>query len=460
MYTTALDTGEQATLWRRLVEHPFECPEQGLDLTRRLAREQGWRIDEARAAVDEYRRFCFLAVVERAPMTPSEAVDEVWHLHLLHTQDYWLQFCPQVLGRPLHHGPTRGGRDEARRFRAQYADTLAAYERHFGPPPARWWPGHAARFADPARIRRVDRDRYWVLPKPRLSLRALASLCLLLPGTARALPVNVLDWTAEPFLLLYASLMLAGIAMLFVGRRRMRERIATVGGELSVSETACLAGGPERAVDAAIAELLQRRAIVLEPEGQRLRLTAEPATLPEPLSVVARRVGLRGNIDAVIKDSLPWLDGPQQSLVRRGLVLAPAEAAKAALQPALPLALVLLLGLAKIAVGLSRDKPIGMLAFLCVITAAIVLVTAFKRPQRTRAGDALLRELQERHARLARAPRDSELALAVALVGTTALAGSAFDAYHQARQGSGSGDGGSSGDGDGGGSGCGGCGGD
>jgi uncharacterized protein (TIGR04222 family) len=459
MYTSALDTDEHAALWQRLVEHPFECPEQGLDFTRRLAREQGWRISEARAAVEEYRRFCFLAIVEPASMTPSAAVDEVWHLHLLHTQDYWLQFCPQVLGRPLHHGPTRGGRDEARRYRAQYADTLAAYERHFGLPPVRWWPGHAARFADPSRIRRVDRHRHWVLPKPRLSWRALSGLCLLLPGTARALPVNVLDWTADPFLLLYASLMLAGIAALFIGRRRMRARVAAHGGELSVWETACLAAGPERAVDAAIADLLQRRAIVLEPDGQRLRLTAEPATLPEPLSVVARRVGLRGNIDAVIKDSLPWLDGPLRALVTRGLLLAPADAAKAALQPVLPLALVLLLGLAKIAVGLSRDKPIGILAFLCAVTGAIVLITAFKRPQRTRAGDALLRELNERYARIARAPRDSELALAVALVGTAALAGSAFDAYHQARQGSGSGDGGSSGDGDGG-SGCGGCGGD
>ncbi|WP_443026122.1 glycine-rich domain-containing protein, partial [Sphingomonas sp. CCH9-H8] len=67
-----------------------------------------------------------------AGATPSDAVDQAWHLHLTYTRDYWEHFCPDVLGRALHHGPTAGGADEHRRYYRQYAETLARYEAAFG----------------------------------------------------------------------------------------------------------------------------------------------------------------------------------------------------------------------------------------------------------------------------------------------------------------------------------------
>ena len=86
-------------------------------------------------AIEEYRRFCFLAVVAGHAVTPSEEVDAVWHLHLLHTWDYWEVFCPKVLGKRFHHGPTEGGAQEESRFYDQYAATLGSYQHWFGPPP-------------------------------------------------------------------------------------------------------------------------------------------------------------------------------------------------------------------------------------------------------------------------------------------------------------------------------------
>ena len=151
----------------RIEGHAFETTDP-LSFTRRLARDHGWALPYSRDAVREYGRFCFLAVATPGPVTPSEEVDEVWHLHLTYSRDYWTIWCPQVLQASLHHDPTKGGPAEQSRFRAQYAATLGAYERFFGPPPAVFWPATHIRFGRRPRFLIVDTHRWLTLPRPRL----------------------------------------------------------------------------------------------------------------------------------------------------------------------------------------------------------------------------------------------------------------------------------------------------
>src|SRR3954470_11509191 len=75
----------------------------------RLARANGWSEAHAGRVIGEYKRFCFLAAVSGHAVTPSDAVDQAWHLHLTWSRDYWGSFCPDVLGRPLHHEPSGSG---------------------------------------------------------------------------------------------------------------------------------------------------------------------------------------------------------------------------------------------------------------------------------------------------------------------------------------------------------------
>ena len=75
-----------------------------LPFTARLAREQGWTHVFAGRVVTEYKRFVVLAMLAGHPVTPSEEVDQVWHLHLVYTRSYWQGLCRDVLGRELHHG--------------------------------------------------------------------------------------------------------------------------------------------------------------------------------------------------------------------------------------------------------------------------------------------------------------------------------------------------------------------
>jgi hypothetical protein len=147
----------------------FSLDEPGIEFTftQRLAREHGWTVNYAQRVVREYKRFTFLAVAAGHPVTPSEDVDEAWHLHLLYTQSYWKKFCGEVLQRALHHQPTRVGGREGVKFREWYLQTLASYKEHFlEEPPPDIWPGVEQRFAG-VENRRVKLREHWMVPKPR-----------------------------------------------------------------------------------------------------------------------------------------------------------------------------------------------------------------------------------------------------------------------------------------------------
>lgn len=162
------------SLWSRLSRYSIGPDAAALPFATRLARENGWTLAHAERLIDEYRRFCFLAVTAGHEVTPSDAVDQVWHLHLTYTRDYWDRFCPDVLGRALHHGPTQGGPNELHRFFDQYALTLKAYEAAFGPAPADLWPSAKRRLIDDARARRVHPRDVVILPKPGLYVMLIA----------------------------------------------------------------------------------------------------------------------------------------------------------------------------------------------------------------------------------------------------------------------------------------------
>lgn len=126
--------------WSAIESFRFDEGAPAYGFAHRLAEEQGWTPAFTERVLHEYRRFLYLAATSDQPVTPSKAVDETWHLHLTYTRSYWERLCPAVLGRPLHHEPTRGGIDEAGRFEKQYRDTLRRYRETFGEPPAAIWP--------------------------------------------------------------------------------------------------------------------------------------------------------------------------------------------------------------------------------------------------------------------------------------------------------------------------------
>ena len=111
-------------LYARLLRFAIDDGTPDLSFEARLARENGWSTDFAGRVVAEYRRFVCLAMTAGHTVVPSEQVDQAWHLHLTYTRSYWERMCGDLLGRPLHHGPTRGGTQEAAKFHDWYGRTL------------------------------------------------------------------------------------------------------------------------------------------------------------------------------------------------------------------------------------------------------------------------------------------------------------------------------------------------
>ena len=143
-------------LWLALASYSIGPETASLPFAARLARENGWTDAFADRVLDAYRRFAFLAVTAGHSVTPSDAVDQAWHLHLTYSRDYWERFCPDVLGLPLHHDPTEGGEAQRHHFFDQYARTLRSYAEVFGEEaPADIWPSAKQRLLDDPRARRV-----------------------------------------------------------------------------------------------------------------------------------------------------------------------------------------------------------------------------------------------------------------------------------------------------------------
>lgn len=101
---------EQQALWKRISYFFVDDGKSSLSFIDRLMRENNWERTFALRAFDEYKKFMFLICIAEHPLTPSDEVDQVWHLHLLYTQSYWDELCGQILNKKIQHGPTKGGK--------------------------------------------------------------------------------------------------------------------------------------------------------------------------------------------------------------------------------------------------------------------------------------------------------------------------------------------------------------
>ena len=488
-------TPEVQALWEKLKSFQLDDNNAVFDFSARLSKENGWSREFTTRAIQEYKRFLLLAMHAGHPVTPAEAVDQVWHLHLVYTRSYWQVLCSQILGRPLHHEPTKGGAMEGGKFREQYQRTLDSYRRLFGEePPADIWTSVEHCFRSKI-LRWVDVSRHWTLPKPAwlprvrarhaVSAAALAVFAMLLVSCD---DLNVFDYRGEDFLVFYAGGFAIALVVSIVLAKIATRIVAPSARVTSVSdpyEVAMLAGGEQRALDAALSSLFARRMLEVQTDGPRKPATLHlvPGIIDSRLHAVEQRVlqTLPQDLRSLRKLFTPLAEKLRRNLESSGLMLSSGQRSQIQLITAAPLVLMMVIGVAKVFIGLERERPVAFLVIALVMSLIVMCLVLSMIARRTPAGEAAWKQMTKP----AMAPRlkESEPALpeagylasmAVALAGTSALAGAGYEPLYQtvhrpqAASSSGcgssgcgaSGCGGGGGDGGGdGGSGCGGCGG-
>jgi uncharacterized protein (TIGR04222 family) len=469
-------TFDQRKLWERVQSHALDDPEAAQPFSLRLAKEHHWAPGFTQRAMVEYLRFAFIATAGGHPVAPSHVVDQVWHLHLLHTRDYWGVFCPQVLGGPLHHGPARGGGEEKKKFADWYTQTLTSYRRFFGEPPADIWPEPATQ----PRTRYVATDRHWIIRKPQwllslsAALRALyrrggfvrtalrpkpgaparearprnsmggAGLIVLLlglahaPSIARAATTAASDppWPFDlkgPEFLVFFIILAAVLFTVAVWLRWWTGGNSVRGGlalDLSPYDVAELADGHGRAFVAAVAHLHYFGHVVVRNNAIVLGTLSLPRGRPLLERAIVGACTATGTPIATVREAAEdAMDEIAAGLAERGLVVRSDSYAHVS---ALVVALIVpVIGLIKIVIGSARNKPVGILALLTFGAAWLALAVFARRPRRTRQGHERVRQLEAEHVDLrtwSRSGSSSDPALAVGLFGLDVLENSHLDA--------------------------------
>lgn len=223
----------QAECWQRLESFEIDDPGVALSFRERLAGENGWSAEFAARIVEEYRRYILLMAHAGHPFTPSDHVDQAWHLHLTYTRSYWDRLCKDFIGRPLHHDPTKGGAAENAKFDGWYQKTLDTYTNIFGvPPPADIWPAPAIRFGvDPCCVR-VNTDRNWIVSKHSVR-RASLGACVLGAFAAAAAGCGVLLGNGNALVLIVILTVVIAVALLAIAARKHKRQIRRDNGHSS-----------------------------------------------------------------------------------------------------------------------------------------------------------------------------------------------------------------------------------
>jgi uncharacterized protein (TIGR04222 family) len=361
--------------------------------------------------------------------------------------------CQELLGKPLHHEPSRGGAAEIGKHRQMYADTLEAYRQTFGAQaPPDIWPDVDIRFAHERSksqsrlIRWLTRFRFKRPGRPRQSQPARAMAVLPLAGMPLVDFTSPFDLRGPDFLKLYFCVALVAFVLGLVIRRLARRDANDAFDEsqpLDRYELAYFCGGAGRAINVAVAQSLRKG--WLKSVSRNPPRTPRAAASPNSGHVFEKQIAADFPLalaDRSLRDihrtAKPHLRPIHEKLQQRGLLLSDSAWWTGQVLPLLLMASVIAFGVIKIAIGVERHRPVVFLA-MGSIAVTIVSLIAFARPLfRTRRGKDYLDKLNHQydalHQAAQRAPDalpDDQLALALGLWGCGLMMASPYRELHR-----------------------------
>lgn len=124
-------------LWNKIEKFDLVFPNSEYGFATRLSFENNWTEHFTLKAIEEYKKFMFLAAISNQMVSPSEIVDIVWHQHLIFTESY-KEFC-LLLGKKIEHIPSTHNKNEKETFLRAKSETKKLYEQNFGVQPDEFW---------------------------------------------------------------------------------------------------------------------------------------------------------------------------------------------------------------------------------------------------------------------------------------------------------------------------------
>ncbi len=245
---------QHKTLWENIQSFPINDPESDFPFSKKLQQKQRWTADYTSRVIAEYRRFIFLCCVLPRGASPSEAVDEAWHLHLTYTHNYWTQLCRNTIFKELHHHPSRGGPEEKEKHERWYHETLEAYLEVFEqPPPPDIWP------ASPLK----ENITFNIYDRQTLLITSLAFIILSLIFVSS---FQLFSATGPEFLESYFQLCVAAIALLVYLQQKKLKLLRAVIKEhfphnADVYQAAKFFYGPHRCYQTMLVDLIRNSEI-------------------------------------------------------------------------------------------------------------------------------------------------------------------------------------------------------
>ncbi|NBH07659.1 TIGR04222 domain-containing membrane protein, partial [Amycolatopsis sp. SID8362] len=186
------------------------------------------------------------------------------------------------------------------------------------------------------------------------------------------------DFVVLYIALLGAVLLVRAVVSGVVGSRALRADTGRPVPQPTVYQLAFLAGGPDRAVDAAIAALVDRGQLRVNSYKQVSQAGARPSEPLEQAVYDMAQLSTTTTLRAYGRQSAA-MRALEEGLDQHGL-LASAAAKRQARTIGLLLQLaVLALGLVRLLNGISLGRPVGILVFLVLVAAVLAIVAAVRR---------------------------------------------------------------------------------
>lgn len=357
----------QQELWEKIQNFQLDEPESSFPFSKKLAKQNNWSASFTGNAIAEYKKFIFLCCILPGGASPSSIVDEVWHLHLTYTDNYWNKFCKQTLQQDIHHHPSKGGESEKDKHDNWYDDTLKQYEEVFGSkPPESIWPAGAIEIPE------ISLEIYDPVFIKKIIIGFIA-------GTVIYAIVTNLFRTAGPeFLQHFAVIAIAGFLLLLFSQQHKRDRLIQViwdyfPKDYSSFQMTRFLFGSHRAYQTALVDLLKRD--IIEMDGRTYKIVSIPNTISpneaNPLLAELVKAFTPGDT-FTYEQGLPLAEAGHQrhaDIERLYRLSIKVDYHKFVIP-----GVVLLIGITRLFQGIANNKPVSLLVFEMFLFTFFVLI--------------------------------------------------------------------------------------